>query len=159
FGATKARDVLVPVNWRLAPAEIAYIVNDAEAELLFVGDEYVETVERLLPDLRTAKRIVALADGHPEREGDTAWRDRQVSTDPRLDTPGDDVALQHYTSGTTGHPKGTELSHDNLFAALAATREWYDCGAEGINLACMPQYHCSGSLVGLISIYRGARTV
>ena len=43
FGAAKARDVLVPVNWRLAPAEIAYIVNDAEAEVLFVGEEYVAT--------------------------------------------------------------------------------------------------------------------
>ena len=44
FGAAKARDVLVPVNWRLAPAEMAYIVNDAGAEVLFVGEEYFPTV-------------------------------------------------------------------------------------------------------------------
>src|SRR5438309_2165421 len=39
FGAAKARDVTVPVNWRLAPAEVAYIVNNALAEVLFVGEE------------------------------------------------------------------------------------------------------------------------
>src|SRR5688572_12288413 len=159
FGAAKARDVLVPVNWRLAPPEIAYVVNDAEAEILFVGEEYVALVEQLRPELRTVKQIIALAGGHPEWEGYFSWRDRQPSADPRLDTPGDDVALQHYTSGTTGHPKGTEITHDNLLAALAAAREWYDCGAEGVNLACMVQFHLSGSLVGLIGIYRGARTV
>ena len=159
FGAAKARDVLVPVNWRLAPAEMAYIVNDAGAEVLFVGEEYFPIVERILPELRTVKQVIALSGHHPAWEGYPAWRDRQASPDPRLDTPGDDVALQHYTSGTTGHPKGTEITHDNLVAALAAAREWYDCGSEGVSLACMPQYHCSGSLVGLIGIYRGARTV
>jgi acyl-CoA synthetase (AMP-forming)/AMP-acid ligase II len=159
FGAAKARDVLVPVNWRLAPAEIAYILNDAEAELLVVGEEYVGLVEELRSELRTVEQIVALGGGHSEWEGYTAWRDRQASTDPRLETPGDDVALQHYTSGTTGHPKGTEITHNNLFAALAAAREWYDCSAEGVNLARMPQYHIAGSLVGMIGIYRGARTV
>ena len=92
FGAAKARDVLVPVNWRLAPPEIAYIVNDAEAEMLFVGEEYVETIERLLPELRTVKQVVALAGSHPDWEEYTAWRDRQASADPRLETTGDDIA-------------------------------------------------------------------
>src|SRR5215213_5047114 len=82
FGTAKARDVLVPVNWRLAPAEIAYIVNDAGAEMLFVGDEYVETLASLLPELRTVKQVIALSGGHAEWEGYAAWRDRQVSTDP-----------------------------------------------------------------------------
>ena len=159
FGATKARDVLVPVNWRLAPAEIAYIVNDAGAEILFVGEEYVGVVEQILPELRTVKQIVALAGGHPEWEEYTAWRDRQASADPRLDTPGDDVALQLYTSGTTGHPKGVELTHANFCAALAAASEWYDCGPEGVSLACMPQFHLGGCIVGLIGTYRGARTI
>jgi long-chain acyl-CoA synthetase len=159
FGAAKARDALVQVNWRLAPAEMAYIVNDAGAEVLFVGEEYLPIVEQLLPELRTVKQVIALSGSHSTWEGYFAWRDRQASSDPRLDASPDDVVLQHYTSGTTGHPKGTELTHANLYAALAAAREWYDCTAEDVNLACMPQYHIAGSLVGLIGIYRGARTV
>jgi acyl-CoA synthetase (AMP-forming)/AMP-acid ligase II len=69
FGAARARDVLVPVNWRLAPPEIAYVVNDAQAEILFVGDEYVDTIQSLLPELRTVKQVVALSGGHPDWEG------------------------------------------------------------------------------------------
>src|SRR5262245_21321894 len=42
FGASKARAVLVPVKWRLAPDEIAYVVSDGEAEMLFGGEECVE---------------------------------------------------------------------------------------------------------------------
>jgi acyl-CoA synthetase (AMP-forming)/AMP-acid ligase II len=158
FGAAKARAVLVPVNWRLAPAEIAYIVNDAEAEMVFVGEEYVETVERLLPELRTVKQVVALAGGHPDWEEYTAWRDRQASADPRLATPGDDVAIQLYTSGTTGHPKGVQTTHDALMASLA-DRQWFPCAAEDVNLVSMPQYHAIGSVLGLNAHFVGGRTV
>jgi acyl-CoA synthetase (AMP-forming)/AMP-acid ligase II len=159
FGAAKARAVLVPVNWRLAPAEIAFILNDAEAEVLFVGEEYIPLIEQLLPELRTVKQVIALSGSHPVWEGYFEWRDRQPSIDPRPATASDDVVLQHYTSGTTGHPKGAELTHANLCAALTAAREWYDCGPEDVSLACMPQFHIAGSIVGLIGIYEGARTI
>jgi acyl-CoA synthetase (AMP-forming)/AMP-acid ligase II len=159
FGAIKARDVLVPVNWRLAPAEMAYILNDAEAELLFVGEEYLGLVEQVRPELRTVKQVIALSGSHPTWENYDDWRDRQGSADPRLETPGDDVALQLYTSGTTGHPKGAELTQAGFCAALAASNEWYDCGPEGVSLVCTPQFHISGSMLGLIGIYRGARTI
>ncbi|HZO25058.1 MAG TPA: AMP-binding protein [Chloroflexota bacterium] len=159
FGAAKARDVLVPVNWRLAPVEIAYVVNDAEAEILFVGEEYVETVAQLLPELRTVKQVIALAGGHPEWEGYASWRDRQASADPRLETPADEVAIQLYTSGTTGHPKGAQVTHDGLLVSLAAAREWLPCSAEDVNLTSMPQYHFSGCVIGLVSLFTGGRIV
>jgi len=160
FGAAKARDVLVPVNWRLAPPEIAYIVNDAEAELLFVGEEYVETIERLLPELRTVKRVIALAGGHPAWEGYAAWRDHQSVADPRLETLGVDVAIQLYTSGTTGRPKGAQLTQEVVMVTLATGREsYYPCSADDVNLLCMPQYHWAGTFVGLFALHGGARTV
>ena len=159
FGAAKARDVLVPVNWRLAPPEIAYILNDAEAEVLFVGDEYIPLVEQLRPELRTVKQIITLSGTHATWEHYEDWRDRQGSADPRLDTPGDDVALQLYTSGTTGRPKGAELRQANFAAALAAAHEWYDCPPEGVSLACLPQFHIGGCMAALIAIYRGAHAV
>ena len=159
FGAAKARAVLVPVNWRLAAPEIGYIVNDAEAEMLFVGEEYVNLVAQILPGLRTVKQVIALAGNQPAWEEYTAWRDRHLSADPRLETPGDDVAIQLYTSGTTGHPKGAQLTHDILMASLAAAREWYGCTADDVNLICMPQFHYAGTFLGLINVYEGARAV
>jgi long-chain acyl-CoA synthetase len=59
FGAAKARDVLLAVNWRLAPSEIAYILNDAEAEVLFVGEEFFPVVAQIRPELRTVKHVIA----------------------------------------------------------------------------------------------------
>jgi long-chain acyl-CoA synthetase len=76
-----------------------------------------------------------------------------------LASSGDDVALQVYTSGTTGHPKGAQITHDNLFAALQAADEWYPCTPDDVSLACMPQFYIGGSLLGLIPLYVGAHNV
>src|SRR6266852_2925307 len=139
FGAAKARDVTVAVNWRLAPAEVAYIVNDALAEVLLVGEESLPLIAQIRTELRTVRKVIAYGGNHPEWESYTDWRDRQDDNDPRLATSGDEVTLQLYTSGTTGHPKGAQLTHDNLFAALQTAGEWYPCTAEDVSLACMPQ--------------------
>ena len=159
FGAAKARDVLLAVNWRLAPSEIAYILNDAEAEVLFVGEEFFPLVAQTRPELRTVKHVIALSDRDSEWEPYTIWRDRHSCTDPCLQHVADDVALQLYTSGTTGSPKGAQITHHNLFAALAGAEDWYPCTATDVSLACMPQFHISGSLPGLIGLHAGARTL
>lgn len=159
FGAAKACDVLVAVNWRLAPPEVAYIINDAMAAVLFVGDEFLPIVAQILPELRTVTRVVALSGKDPQWECYTSWRDRQEETDPGLAIAGDDVAVQLYTSGTTGHPKGAQLTHDNLFITLAGAHEYYPCAPEDVNLACMPQSHAAGTLVGLFGLYPGARNL
>jgi acyl-CoA synthetase (AMP-forming)/AMP-acid ligase II len=159
FGAAKARKVVVPVNWRLAPAEIAYILNDSAAEFLFVGAEFSLLIDQIRDELSSIKLIVVFSGTHPEWEPYLAWRSRQADTDSYLVNPPDDVAIQLYTSGTTGHPKGVQLTHANLFAAIGAAPEWYPCGADDISLACMPQFHIAGSFLGVLGLYRGARTV
>jgi long-chain acyl-CoA synthetase len=156
FGAAKARDVLVAVNWRLAPAEVSYIINDALAEVLFVGEESLPLVAQIRSELHIVQTVIALDGGDLEWESYTAWCARQDGADPRLANSVDDVALQLYTSGTTGHPKGAQITHDNLFAALQVAGEWYPCTAEDVSLACMPQFHIGGSLLGMIPLYVGA---
>src|SRR6185503_5831074 len=124
FGVAKANAVMVSVNWRLAPPEVSHIVNDAEAEILFVGEEYFPVVEKIRGDLKTVRKIVAFGH-HPEWESFTAWRDRHPATDPRLPTKPTDTAVQFYTSGTTGLPKGAELINRNFSAMMPLwTKEW-----------------------------------
>src|ERR1051326_3187441 len=136
FGSAKARKVLVPVNWRLAPAEIAYILNDSGAEFLFVGPEFFAVIDQIRHQLSTIKRIVGFSGTHSDWEPYVAWRDRQKDADPCLCDEPNDVAIQLYTSGTTGHPKGVQLTHANVFAAIDAAPEWYPCGAGAVSLGC-----------------------
>ena len=63
FGAAKANAVLVPVNFRLAPPEIAFVANDAQAELLFVGADFYAAVEKVEHELKEVRAIVAPSTG------------------------------------------------------------------------------------------------
>src|ERR1700730_11605475 len=96
FAAAKVGVVLVPVNWRLAAPEVAFIINDAAAEMLFVGPEFLDTIEKIRDQLRMVREVIVLDQAY------TAWRDQQPATDPDLPVAGHDVCMQMYTSGTTG---------------------------------------------------------
>ncbi|WP_322796234.1 fatty acid--CoA ligase [Tepidiforma sp.] len=161
FGAAKANAVMVAVNWRLAPPEVAYVINDATAEVLFVGQDFFPVIEKILPELRTVKTVVAIDAPHEGWHYYPEWRDAQSPADPHRPVAPDDVAIQMYTSGTTGHPKGAMLTNSNFFALLpAAVRQWGPpWSAEDVNLVCMPLFHIAGSGWGIVGLYAGARTI
>jgi long-chain acyl-CoA synthetase len=159
-GAGKANDVIVPVNWRLAPPEMAYVINDAQSHILFVGEEFFPALEQIAGQLTTVRKIIALNATHPEWEDFASWRDRQSDEDPRVPATKDDVAVQMYTSGTTGHPKGVQLTNENIFTLLpSALHEWSTLTDDDVNLVCMPLYHIAGSGWGSLGIYAGCRNV
>ncbi len=160
FGAAKTGAVLVPVNFRLASPEIAFVVNDAEAELLFVGADFYAAVEKVASELKTVRAIIALDGGHPAWPDYRSWRDSQKAQDPRRPVRAGDCAIQMYTSGTTGHPKGAQLSHDNLLALLPlALDEWGRWHDGDVSLVCMPLFHIGGSGWALVGLYRGVENV
>ncbi len=160
FGAAKLGAVIVPVNFRLAPPEIAFVVNDATAELLFVGADFYSAVETVAGTLKTVRTIIALDGNYPARPDYRGWLARQEAQDPLLPIGGRDCAIQMYTSGTTGHPKGAQLSHDNLLALLPrALAQWGNWHEGDVNLVCLPLFHIGGSGWGLVGLYRGVENV
>jgi long-chain acyl-CoA synthetase len=160
FGAAKASVVLVPVNFRLAPPEIAFVINDAGAELLFVGADFYPAVEKVASELKAVRRIIALDGNHAAWPDYRRWREAQEPVDPQRPIRGQDCAIQMYTSGTTGHPKGAQLSHDNLLALLPrALEQWGNWHDGDVNLVCMPLFHIGGSGWGLVGLYRGVENV
>ena len=156
FGVAKANAVVVSVNWRLAAPEVLHIVNDAKAEILFVGEEFFPVVEKIRDELTTVRKIVAFGARHPAWESFGAWRDRHADTDPNLPARPTDTAVQFYTSGTTGLPKGAELTNANFAWMLPLwTRTWLL--APGVpNLVCLPMFHIGGAGWGIAGLFGGA---
>jgi long-chain acyl-CoA synthetase len=160
FGAAKADMVLVPVNFRLAPAEVAFVVADAGAELLFVGADFYPVVDKVAEELKSVHRIIALDGPHGSWTNYADWIAGQPTTDPGLSIAPDHCAVQMYTSGTTGHPKGAQLSHSGLLAlsnvGLQSIGTWHE---NDVNLVCMPLFHIGGSGWALIGLHRGIDSV
>jgi acyl-CoA synthetase (AMP-forming)/AMP-acid ligase II len=143
------------VNWRLAAEEVAYVVDDAQARVLFVGAEFLPVVERIRDTLRTVERIVVVGGGRDEYEG---WLDVPARSLTHEPTP-DHGVLQLYTSGTTGFPKGATLTHRGLAAHTTAVASRFGIDADCVSLVAMPLFHVGGSGYALLSMYAGGRTV
>lgn len=112
FAASKSGAVLVPLNYRLAPLEWEFILDDAGARLLFAGDEFTDAVDSIRDRLSTVQAYVNTgSEGKPGWTSYRAFVEGQPAIAPdRQIGPGDDV-YQMYTSGTTGRPKGAVLTH------------------------------------------------
>ena len=114
MGAIKANVVMAPVNWRLAGPEVAFIVEDCKAPVLFVGPEFITQVRNIRAQIPSVRTIITTEGGAPEWPDYAAWRDAQSADDPKVEISRKDIAIQLYTSGTTGKPKGAMLSHANF---------------------------------------------
>lgn len=158
FGAFKSRTVIVGVNWRLAPPEIAYVLNDAGCEVLFVGREYYPAVKKILRECPKLKTVIAIDGGHPVWPSYERWRDAQPPRDPMLNVAPDDDVIQLYTSGTTGHPKGAQLTNANYLAIMACAEAMglASYTPEDVVLVAMPFFHVAGVNIGLLALAQGA---
>jgi acyl-CoA synthetase (AMP-forming)/AMP-acid ligase II len=164
LGAMKANVVMAPVNWRLAGPEVAFIVEDCKAAALFVGPEFITLVRNIEDKLPSVRAVVTTEGGAAEWRDYMAWRDAQGGDDPDIEISPKDTAIQLYTSGTTGQPKGAMLSHANFFNLVrsgseADKPEWNRWTADDVSLVAMPVFHIGGSGWGIMSLYHGARSV
>ena len=149
YGVPQIGAVLLPINIRLTPQEITYILNDSEAKCLFLNEEMANLVEK--DKLRSLERYIVLRDGGTgegsaikgeEYEALLQRSSPVLERDFGLDE--NDPAEMFYTSGTTAKPKGMLLSHrlcwmagiKDLFYGIVDDRTVY--------LQSIPLFHANG---------------
>jgi acyl-CoA synthetase (AMP-forming)/AMP-acid ligase II len=161
FGACKARATLEPFNFRLSAPEIARLIEDSGAPILFVGPEVVELAEQAVASLASKPRLITLQFDREGCERSEAWIEAASPEDPALKADPDDDVIQLYTSGTTGLPKGVRLTNRNYLATFELSNV-----PGGVNLApgetalaAMPFFHVAGMNFALIALASGARVV
>lgn len=161
LGAAKARVALAAMNYRLAPPELQFVMSDSESVLLFVSDEYYDITDKVKGECSDLKTIIAIEGGRADWTNYASWRDGQSADDPRLDTKDDDDVIQLYTSGTTGLPKGVQITNANYRSLFeqADSLIWahYKPGEAVINA--MPLFHVAGVNVGLLALTQGTNLV
>ena len=159
FGAAKAGAVMVGVNWRLAPPEVHFILSDAEIRIIFVATEFYPLISKIRDQLPPETRVIVL-DGDAAPDSSLgAWRDANDDGDPKRDQRSDATIIQLYTSGTTGRPKGAEISHRYFFnaldMALAAEDTVYKLRAGETVLVTMPLFHIGGIMFAFAGVAQG----
>jgi long-chain acyl-CoA synthetase len=158
FALAKLNAVNVAINWRLAPNEMAQIANDAQAKVLIVGSEFFPHVEKIEDALESVTTIIAIGD-HARWEDYERFLGAHPANDPGAEPVSSDVAIQLYTSGTTGLPKGVMLTNNNFFSGVMNVTESWQFDKESVNIAVMPMFHIAGSGWAMVGLYHGCRTV
>ncbi|MEP6343757.1 MAG: fatty acid--CoA ligase [Maricaulaceae bacterium] len=164
LGVSKSGGVLCPINWRLAEAEISYILNDFTPEILFIGPEFMDMAPSLKAQVSSLKHIVPMEVDKDGSQHYCIWRDSHGDNLPNIERHTTDDALQMYTSGTTGHPKGAILTNQSLLTAYERFRghdmpNWNIWSDDDVSLIPMPCFHIGGTAWGLTTMAHGATGV
>ena len=171
FGGALAGAVNVAVNWRLAPAEMAAVIDDSGATVLVIHPELAPCLAGMESGLPAVRRVVVLGDATAasdvggasdlaRRVGYEEWVGACDPIDPGHVGQADDVSMQLYTSGTTGLPKGVMLANRNIATMIElAGSDAFDIDETTVSLVAMPLFHIGGSGWALTAMSRGGTSV
>jgi fatty-acyl-CoA synthase len=158
MAATRLGAVCAPLNWRLAGPEIEYVLANSEARLLLTDAEFLPALEgKTFPFLRaTVLTFSAPTSALPALDH---WLEQFPADDPQRDSQPHEAALQLYSSGTTGLPKGVVLSNHGLMVACWAYARVCKIDHQTRMLNSLPAFHIAGIENTLTTLVEGGTTL
>ncbi len=134
--------VIAPVNTRLGPPEMKFVIENVDAKALVVHKQVWNAIEPCLPDGGPPSLVTV----DFELDGQTSW-DSLTDGDDEAPDPfpvgEEDLAVIAYTSGTTGQPKGAVMNHGNILFNVKNCLVAHSFRHEDIHLLVVPMFHCT----------------
>lgn len=149
YGVIETGAVLLPLNIRLAPQELAYILDDSGARMLFFQSHFLELVESFRAKLTAVKSFYFLdaprdADWLSEKGYDALLSDAPPYRADIMQVDENSLAELFYTSGTSAEPKGVMLTHRNIYLHALNAGLALDADKEAVELHTIPLFHANG---------------
>ncbi|MFC1913223.1 class I adenylate-forming enzyme family protein [Chloroflexota bacterium] len=158
YSTAKFGAIFVPLSFRSKQDDLSYMLGDAEAQLLFVGDRYLDMARAMLPQLPSIKQCISLDSKQPDMP---YYEDLIVSSTPdevSSEINDEDITMLVYTAGTTARPKGVPLRHIGFASYVLENVDPPSPDIEERNLLSIPLYHVAGLQSMLTAVY-GGRTL
>jgi fatty-acyl-CoA synthase len=155
FAVAKLGAILVPINWRLSPDEMAYVLGNSALSVLLWGADMADAV-RALRCGSWKGATVAFDDADPD-----GWEARMARAGGEpiavANLSADTPVMLLYTSGTTGRPKGAQLTHGTITWNAINTATGWDLRHDDVTLTHTPFFHTGGwNVLTLPLLHRGA---
>jgi fatty-acyl-CoA synthase len=145
YGVPQIGAILLPMNIRLTPEELTYILNDAAPRVLCFDPEFIPLVESLRTRVPSVEHYISLRDVKPAWAHDKLYDELLAASEPAAidfrEIDENSVAELFYTSGTTAYPKGVMLTHRNLYMHAFYTTIGLRCTDHDVHLYTVPLFH------------------
>jgi len=164
FALSKIGAILVPLNWRLAGPELEFIIKDSSSRMLIFDPEFEEVIAFIHPRLNLSDGdYISVGPPCPDwaRDYEKGLLECSIQEPPLQVSVGDeDPHIFMYTSGTTGTPKGTILSHRKTFFNALNADMFYNLTSKDIMIVSRPMFHSGGLLVEATPVlYKGGTLI
>ena len=149
YGVLEAGAVLLPLNIRLAPQELAYILNDADVKVLFFESQFLPVVETFRRAARSVKSFVLL-DAEPEASWiarlnyESLLESAEIFQRDVMQVDENSLAELFYTSGTSANSKGVMLTHRNIYLHALNVAIALQVTGDSVELHTIPLFHANG---------------